>query len=208
MRILCRILIFSIFLVLCGDLALAYEEPQYSVVRTYDDFELRQYEPFVVAEILVEGAFDEVGSQAFRGLFAYISEDDRPQGKIAMTTPVIQQPVAGEAEEGTEGDKLSNQGSYRFAFVMPAQYRLEDLPLPKSAEVKIKQKPARLMAARRYSGTWSEERYRENEKVLITALAKEGLRVLGEPIFARYNAPFSLWFLRRNEVLIEVRIPE
>ncbi|PLX83080.1 MAG: heme-binding protein [Desulfuromonas sp.] len=204
----CKVLIFAVILVFSGDLALAYEEPRYSVVQTYDDFELRQYEPFIVAEIVVDGAFDEVGGQAFRGLFAYISEDERPQGKIAMTAPVIQQPVPKETtQEKTRSTQEPEKPRYRFAFVMPAQYRLEDLPLPKSAEIQIDQKPVRLMAVRRYSGTWSEERYRENEHILMAALAREGMRILGEPIFARYNAPFSLWFLRRNEVLIEVQLP-
>ena len=71
----------------------------------------------------------------------------------------------------------------------------------------IKSVPARLMAVRRYSGTWSEERYRTNEQQLIAAVQAAGLKTLGPPIFARYNAPFSLWFLRRNEVLIEVAAP-
>ena len=63
------------------------------------------------------------------------------------------------------------------------------------------------MAVRRYSGTWSEERYRSNEQQLLAAVQAAGLKTLGPPIFARYNAPFSLWFLRRNEVLIEVAAP-
>lgn len=176
-----------------GEDAMAYEEPDYQVVATYPEFEVRRYAPYVVAETYVEGPFADVGNQAFRRLFAYISEDRRPQGKIAMTTPVIQQ---------TTGSR------YRFAFVMPSGSTIENLPVPESAEVVLKEVPARTMAARRYSGTWSEERYRANEAALIKALADKGLQALGEPVFARYNAPFSLWFLRRNEVLIEVMIPE
>jgi hypothetical protein len=60
------------------------------------------------------------------------------------------------------------------------------------------------MAVRRYSGTWSEDRYRKNEKILFDAIKREGLKAVGVPFFARYNAPFSLWFLRRNEVWIEI----
>jgi hypothetical protein len=90
---------------------------------------------------------------------------------------------------------------------MPAGYTLDNLPQPENAEVRIKSVPARLMAVRRYSGTWSEERYRSNEQQLLAAVQAAGLKTLGPPIFARYNAPFSLWFLRRNEVLIEVAAP-
>ena len=110
---------------LCGGAALAYEEPQYKVVTTYENFELRQYEPYNVAEIIASGDFDEIGGKAFRKLFRFISEDERPQGKIAMTVPVIQQPLAEN-----EGQK-----SYRFAFVMPVEYSLEDLPTPEDVLV-------------------------------------------------------------------------
>ena len=182
---------------LMGGDAVAYEEPEYTVVKSYDDFELRQYEPYIVAEIRTSGDFDEIGDKAFRKLFRFISEDERPQGKIAMTVPVIQQPLAEEAAEK----------SYRFAFVMPAGYNMDELPIPQDTEVLLREVPARQMAVRRYSGTWSQKRYRKNEAILTEAAGKAGLTTVGKPIFARYNAPFSLWFLRRNEVLIEVKVP-
>ena len=81
---------------------MAYEEPAYRVIKTYPAFELRQYDAYVVAETQVAGAFDEVGNQAFRKLFGYISAEQRPQGKIAMTTPVIQQPVAAGEKSGDD----------------------------------------------------------------------------------------------------------
>ncbi|MEJ2492594.1 MAG: heme-binding protein [Desulfuromonadales bacterium] len=185
---------------------MAYEEPKYQVIEIFADFELRQYEPYVVAETFVTGEFSDVGSPAFRRLFAYISEDDRPQGKIAMTTPVIQQPASPVAASGNQEDSDSKEAkSYRFAFVMPEDYTLESLPLPENTAVTLREVPARLMAVRRYSGTWSEARYRQNEKRLLDAIRAQGLDRVGEPLFARYNAPFSLWFLRRNEVLVEIR---
>ena len=188
-----------------GDTALAYEEPDYKVVKTYPEFELRQYAPYLVAETVVQGDFTDVGNQAFRRLFAYISEDKRPQGEISMTTPVIQQPLPKSEEAGADdGQEVNNTDRYRFAFVMPKTYSLESLPVPDNAEVTLKGVSARLMAVRRYSGTWSEDRYRKNEQILFDAIQREGLKVVGEPVFARYNAPFSLWFLRRNEVLIEI----
>jgi len=205
MQGLLKTLLFGLFL-FSGGIALAYEEPGYEVIKVFPDFELRQYASFVVAETSVQGEFSDVGNQAFRRLFAYISEDNRPQGKIAMTTPVIQQPAEAATEPGPDADDGSGSlKSYRFSFVMPATFTLESLPVPENSEVLLKEVPAKLMAARRYSGTWSEERYRENETLLLDAIKKQNLQTIGEPIFARYNAPFSLWFLRRNEVLIEVR---
>lgn len=182
---------------LLGGVALAYDEPKYSVVKTFEEFELRQYEPYIVAEVQTSGDFDEIGNNAFRKLFRFISEDDRPQGKISMTVPVIQQPLSEQAAEK----------SYRFAFVMPSGYNMDELPIPDDTSVQLKNIPARLLAARRYSGTWSQERYQKNEAILLDAAGKAGLIAVNKPIFARYNAPFSLWFLRRNEVLIEVMPP-
>ena len=187
---------------------MAYEEPAYRVIKTYPAFELRQYDAYVVAETQVAGAFDEVGNQAFRKLFRYISAEQRPQGKIAMTTPVIQQPIApGEKIDDDASVATDPATRYRFAFVMPAEYALSELPKPEDVSIQLRSIPARLMAARRYSGTWSEERYRKNQQRLLEAVEAAGLKTLGTPIFARYNAPFSLWFMRRNEVLIEVAAP-
>jgi hypothetical protein len=203
-----KVLLTAILLSGCGGFVLAYEEPGYTVVERYQEFELRQYEAYLVAETSVTGDFDDVGGEAFRRLFDYISEGDRPQGKIAMTTPVIQQPLPAVTEQSSVDDASPGANNrYRFAFVMPAGYSLEDLPRPENPKVRIKSVPARLMAARRYAGTWSEERYRSNEQQLLAAVQAGGLKTLGPPIFARYNAPFSLWFLRRNEVLVEVAAP-
>lgn len=208
MRTMLKVLLTAILLSGCGGFALAYEEPGYTVVERYQEFELRQYDTYLVAETSVSGDFDDVGGEAFRRLFDYISEDDRPQGKIAMTTPVIQQPLPTVTEQSAVDDASPGANNrYRFAFVMPAGYSLEDLPRPENPKVLIKSVPARLMAARRYTGTWSEERYRSNEQQLLAAVQAAGLKTLGPPIFARYNAPFSLWFLRRNEVLVEVAAP-
>ena len=208
LRMLSKVLLLSLAMLWSGDFSLAYEEPAYRLIKTYPAFELRQYDAYVVAETQVAGAFDDVGSQAFSRLFRYISADKRPQGKISMTTPVIQQPIAADENPGDDGSAPADTGtSYRFAFVMPAEYALDDLPKPDNLTIQLSSIPARLMAARRYSGTWSEERYRKNQQQLLEAVQAAGLKTLGTPIFARYNAPFSLWFLRRNEVLIEVAAP-
>ena len=126
-----------------------------------------------------------------------------------MTAPVNQQPVT------TAGEKIamtvpvsqtpqSDSGTYVFSFVMPAKYTRETLPAPIDPRIQIQEVSGKLMAARKYSGSWCETNYRENESSLLRALKQAGLESRGEPIFARYNSPFTLWFLRRNEVLIEV----
>jgi effector-binding domain-containing protein len=90
------------------------------------------------------------------------------------------------------------------SFMMPASYTLDTLPIPDNPDVRLRQIPARRMASVRYSGTWSEKRYLQHLQDLESWIAKNGFRILGEPVWARYNPPFTPWFLRRNEILIPV----
>jgi len=102
----------------------------------------------------------------------------------------------------------SVSGKFRISFMMPAKYTLETLPEPVDSRVVLKKVPARLMAALKYSGTWSQKRYEEKKERLREWMQKRGLKPVGEPVFARYNPPFTPWFLRRNEVLIPVEQPQ
>jgi hypothetical protein len=94
------------------------------------------------------------------------------------------------------------------SFVLPSKYNLVSAPLPKDKRISIREIPQKLMAVREYSGTWSEENYRENEKLLIEELNKKKIKIIGEPVYARYNPPFWPWFLRRNEAMIEVEFTD
>lgn len=199
-----------------GD-SMAIEEPAYDIVQQGPVFELRRYRPHLVAETQVSGGFDEVGGKAFRILADYIFGNNRTSEKIAMTAPVSQRPATDS--EGAQGMRIEmtapvaqraldpELGTYVISFVMPSRFRLETLPRPNDSRVKLREEPARLMAALRYSGGWAEGRYREQETRLLAAVRTAGLTPIGEPIYARYNPPFSLPFLRRNEVLVEVAEP-
>lgn len=188
-----RPLIALLAAVSLGD-ATANEEPDYEVIAEFATFELRRYEPYIVAETNVAGGFENVGNQAFDVLFGYISGGNRGDVEIAMTAPVTQE--AGDAPD-----------EYRLAFVMPDLYTLESLPQPDDDRVQLKPVPARYVAAHRYSGSWSEERYQQHLQGLQAALEAQGLEPVAPPVFARYNAPFTPWFLRRNEILLEVAEP-
>ena len=95
-------------------------------------------------------------------------------------------------------------GQWRITFLMPAEYSLETLPEPLDERVNLKEEPGRLMAAVRYSGTWSEKGYMKNKALLEEYIEKRGLRKKGPAIWARYDPPFMPWFLRRNEILIPI----
>lgn len=199
-----------ISLILQGTL-MAIEEPKFTVIEKNDTFEIRKYSSYLVAETEVSGDFDAMGKKAFKILFNYISGANQERSEIAMTAPVIQkdpeesgQKIAMTAPVIQERDNNNPQSS-TFSFVMPAHFTLETLPLPLDKRIHIKEIPKRTIAVREYSGTWSEDRFNENKTLLLESLKKANIETIGEASFARYNSPFALWFLRRNEVMIEVK---
>jgi len=184
--------------------AMAIEEPSYRVIESAPPVEIREYAPYVVAETRVAGDFRDVGNEGFRRLFGYISGENRGTTKITMTAPVTQQASPERIAMTAPVTQQAEGGVYRIAFVLPSQYTLENAPLPNHPEVRLAQVPARKVVAVRYSGLWSAENYRRALAELVSFAGQRGLKLAGEPIYARYDPPFMPWFLRRNEVLIPV----
>jgi hypothetical protein len=192
-----------------GSPAMAIEEPSYDVLLETKHYEVRRYAAYIVAEVDVDDDFKRAGNSAFRVLAGYIFGDNEPQQKMQMTAPVesregvrmnMTAPVASQSRDG--------DGVFTYSFVMERKYTMETLPKPTNPDIRLVERPERVMAVHRYSGTWSEERYQEHEKVLLDALATDRIETKGAPVFARYNAPFTPWFLRRNEILIEIEWKE
>jgi len=183
--------------------SMATEEPVFKLLDKDGSFELRQYAEHVVAETRVEAGFEDAGGAAFERLFRYISGNNRTQRKIAMTAPVTQS--RGEKIAMTAPvSQVADRNAFRVAFTLPSNYTLKTAPTPLDPSVEIREVPAQLVACWRYSGRWTESNYRENEALLRERIRARGLTIRGEPVLARYNPPFTPWFLRRNEVLIPV----
>jgi len=203
MRYLHFILLITVVFLQMGR-AMAIEEAKYSVVVKDDNIEVREYSPYVLAETLVEGDLEEAGNKAFNKLFQYISGNNKSRDKLAMTAPVSQE-SAGEKIDMTAPVGQKKQGEqWAVSFMMPASYTLETLPQPVDPAVTLREVPARRLAAIRYSGFWSKEGFLQNKAELVAWLEAKEYRPVGEAIWARYNAPYTLWFLRRNEVLIPI----
>jgi effector-binding domain-containing protein len=179
-------------------------EVKYKVVIKEKDFELRDYPAQVVAETVVDGTLEDAGNKAFMRLFGYISGKNQSRNKIAMTAPVSQEAASEKIAMTAPVGQQRAEGGWVVSFTMPISYTLQTLPVPEDPQVKLRQVPARRMASVRYSGTWSETRYLRYKKELELWIEKNGFRILGEPVWARYNPPFTPWFLRRNEILIPV----
>jgi effector-binding domain-containing protein len=183
---------------------MAVEEAEYTVVKQQDKLEIRDYAPSIVAEVIVNGNFEDASSAAFRTLFKYISGKNSGNRKIEMTAPVTQKPQPEKiAMTSPVGQSRSGDG-WAVSFMMPATYTMDSIPLPDDPAVVLREIPAHRAAAIRYSGGWSEKSYQKQLSLLREWIDAEKLEVTGEPIWARYNAPFIPWFLRRNEILIPI----
>jgi hypothetical protein len=204
-----RLTTSATLLVLCAlaEPTMAIEKPQYRVVRELRGIEVREYPAYLVAETEVTGSREEAGNVGFRTLASYIFGKNKGEKKIAMTAPVAQQEGAKIAMTApvSQQERLEDGAStWVIQFMMPAKYTRDSLPEPLDPAIQFREVPARRVAALRYSGTWSEERYLEKLADLRSAMEKEGLRAVGEPVWARYDPPFMPWFLRTNEILVEV----
>lgn len=168
------------------------EQQPYEVLERYPDFELRRYPEHLVAEVDVTGPFGVAGNLGFPKLARYIGGHNRASRKVAMTAPVVQ-----------EHDPRS--GVFVVGFVMPSDVAVDDVPEPADSSVRTRRVPAQTAAALTFSGRWSRRAYDARTKELLDLLAKAELTVEGRPRYARFDPPWTPWFLRRNEVVIPVR---
>lgn len=182
----------------------AIEEPDHEVIRQFDGVELRQYAPYVVAEVVLDAAAEDAGNQAFPILAGYIFGKNKGERKFAMTVPVTQAPEPVKMDMTAPVTQASVAGGMRVQFVLPKGVTLESAPEPLDSRVQLRQVPPARWAVIRYSGTWSQSNYEEHLALFKAALDKAGVATQGEPVLARYNAPFTPWFLRRNEIWLAV----
>lgn len=183
---------------------MAIEEAEYTVVLKEEPFEVREYEPHIVAETIVDGDFEDAGDEAFGRLFKYISGNNKSRQKIEMTAPVGQATASQKIDMTSPVGQMQVDGRWAVSFMIPASFTLETIPEPKDPNVILRQVPARNMAAVRYSGFWSEKDYLSNKAKLEAWIDEKGFITVGEPVWARYNPPFMPWFLRRNEILVPI----
>lgn len=192
---------------LVGCAAVANETPKYSVVQRLGEVEVRDYPGFIVAETTVSGERGAAGNEAFGRLGGYIFGNNRSKAKIAMTAPVMQEPQREKLAMTSPVTQTGSAEGWVVQFMMPSQYTLETLPTPTDARVTLRQLAPRRLVALRYSGTWSEANFTEHLEALRAVVAREKLQTTGAPLWARYDPPFKPWFLRTNEILLELSPP-
>lgn len=169
--------------------ASAVEEARYKVIQKSGTFELREYEPQIVAETVVEGDFGEACDIGIKRLSGYTSGENARRRPISLTAPVNQ--------EG-EGNR------WVVSLVMPSEITMENLPEPTHRGIVLRRAPARMVAAVSHLGTLTWSRYEEEKGRLEGLIRKRGLRPRGGYAYARYDLPLKSSFLRHNEVLVTV----
>jgi hypothetical protein len=185
----------------------AIEEPAYTVVRQLKDIEIREYPSFTVAETIVTGPGSEAGNRAFPILAGYIFGKNKGERKLAMTAPVTQTAVPMKLEMTAPVTQAAVPGGFLVQFVLPRGVTVATAPEPLDARVMLRDVPPRRVAVIQYSGFWSESNYNEHLAKLQSAMKAAELTWSGEPVFSRYNAPTTPWFMRRNEIWLPVDPP-
>ena len=183
----------------------AIEEPDHEVIRKFDNVELRQYAPYVVAEVVLDTSAEDAGNQAFPILAGYIFGKNKGEKKFAMTAPVTQTAAPVRMDMTAPVTQAAVAGGIRVQFVLPKGVTLATAPEPIDPRVQLREVSAGAWGVIRYSGTWSQANYLEHLGELQAALQAAGVATQGEPVLARYNAPFTPWFMRRNEIWLALR---
>ncbi|MEM1152906.1 MAG: heme-binding protein [Pseudomonadota bacterium] len=179
------ILLFAI--VSGASMASDIEEPKYEVVQTFGDVEIRHYEPSIQAQTVLQS--DGETSGGFRRLAGFIfGGNDRDQ-EIAMTAPV---------------QETLEQKAPVMAFTMPSEYAMSDLPQPNDSSVTLTEVPARTVAVIEFSGWATASSVAKRKEALLSTLKEQQIETMGKPFLNQYNPPWTLPFLRRNEVAVEI----
>jgi len=181
------------------------EKPTYTVVEEKDGYEIRQYEPYIVAETeVVAGNYQDAINQGFRIIADYIFGNNTSAISIAMTAPVLEQASEKIAMTAPVLESAAENGSRVVSFVLPSKYTLETLPAPNDSRVQLKEVPARKVAALQFSWYATEDRIEAKKLKLKTLIETDKLISIGSFQVAQYNPPLSAPFMRRNEILIPI----
>ena len=197
------------------------EESKYTLLSEADDYEIREYASYIIAETTISGAEnrDEAARKGFPIIAGYIFGNNTKKDRIAMTVPVnteegTSEKIAMTAPVNTEKIAMtvpvntqeeSGSGAYKISFVMPSKYTLETLPEPNDKQVELREVSAHKVAVRTFSWTTTESAFKKHEAELLEALRRDEVETVGAVNVARYNMPWTIPFMLRSEVQIEVK---
>ena len=198
-----------------------YESPNYIVEQKFDNIEIRQYQPYLVAEVVVNGNRKEAANKGFRILASYIFGENIVNEKIDMTSPVAQSKSEKIAmtspviQSKTKSEKIAmtspvnqikaDEEKWSIQFTMPRKYSLKTLPKAKDERISFKEVKAKKVIAIIFDGRWKDKLFVKNENILQDFIVQTQLKTIGESVFAYYDDPFTFPWNRRNEIIIEIK---
>ena len=182
------------------------EQAEYSVIKKMSGYEIRKYPAHIVAETTVEGNYQDALNEGFRIVAGYIFGNNSKKQSISMTAPVIEQGAGSEKISMTAPVLATTQGeSHVISFGMPHSQTLQTLPEPGDSRVKIVEIPAKQFAVIKFSWLRTNEIIEKMETKLLKFLSQDNVEVLGSPMYAGYNAPWTPPWMTRNEVMVEIK---
>lgn len=199
-----RLLALLLILIAVGSPAMATEEPAFVLVLKDGDFEVRDYAPTVVAEVTVSGNQGQASNAGFRILAGYIFGGNTRQQSIAMTAPVAQRPASERIAMTAPVTQRAAGSDWIVRFTMPSEYGLGTLPRPDDRRISLRDEPGQRMAVIRFSGIANARQAERHRQALDAQLLARGLRRTGPTSLAQYDAPWTPWFMRRNEVMVPI----
>ncbi|MBK8814732.1 MAG: heme-binding protein [Methylococcaceae bacterium] len=198
-------LLNSLFLAGCSLFGIQSEEsPGYEILEKHGTVEIRQYRPFLVVQTEDAGDYESASKLSFFRLFDYISGKNQSKQKIAMTAPVLQEPKPEKITMTAPVFQEQSGQKWTMRFVLPSQYQLATAPQPTDPAVLIKEIPAKKVAVLEFSGFLNKNNIAEKKEELSTWLKENNLKAISESRSAGYNPPWTIPFLRRNEVHIDI----
>jgi hypothetical protein len=185
--------------------AMAVEEPAFKQVLREGSFELRDYPALIAAEVTVAGDQKQAANQGFRLLAGYIFGGNKRRQKIAMIAPVAQQAASEKiAMTAPVAQSRTATGAWVVRFIMPSAYSLQTLPVPDDARVSLRTLAPARFAVLRFSGLARPDDVETRSTELLAQVKARRLHAIGPVTLAQYNPPWTLWFMRRNEVMVEI----
>lgn len=193
-----------IVLAITGTTVMAIEEPKFTLSSRDGAFEIRDYQGAVAAEVTVTGDQKTAASKGFRLLAGYIFGGNTGQRKIAMTAPVAQQPSSEKIAMTAPVTQIQKDGAWVVRFTMPSSYTLDTLPKPNNPQVHLRRLPPARFAVLRFSGLARPDTVAARTAELKAFVQARHLKAVGPASLAQYNPPWTPWFMRRNEVMVEL----
>lgn len=202
------VVLLLLTVILWGPIVSNVEQATYTVVTSDGPIEIRDYPPMIVAQTIVTGERKESINKGFRIIADYIFGNNVARQKVAMTAPVMQEPgekiaMTAPVTQQNDGEEASNNWIVRF--MMPSEYTLDRLPKPENPAIQLIEVPGKHVAVIRFSGLAHTEVLHHHENELRFYLDQHNLMAIGQPTYAFFNPPWTLPFLRRNEIMLEVK---